>query len=76
MQKRYQMSVHAYFKNKIQLLPFEQSHRLPSRNGNLDIALGFPMAEALLSVARTILRDTKHTHYEAMHLKYPLKKEH
>ena len=44
------MSVYAYFKNKIHLLPFEQSDRLPSRNGNLDIALGLPKAEAVLSI--------------------------
>lgn len=57
-------------------MPFEQSNWLPSRNGNLDVALGFPMAEALLSIVRMILRDTKHRHYKAMHAKYPLKKEH
>lgn len=76
MQKGNQMSVCAHLKNTMHFLHFEQSNRLSSRNGNSDVTLWFPMAEAFLSIVRTILRDAKHLLYKATHPKHPLKKKH
>lgn len=76
MQKGNQMSVCAHLKNTMHFLAFEQSNRLSSRNGNSDATLGFPVAEAFLSIVRTILRDAKHRLHKAVHPKHPLTKEH